>query len=508
MQPAAGHALLQRRTNQEKVETVGEKVVPTFPDALKNAGAGCVVAAGQTCYVELPDGNTYLGQCGSKGWSGGPGHWEEFTICTVSAETSGCNDRNVGQGCRWLGFSGTCAEVDRQYGSACDIWLSGGGDIGPTSSSCPASCERAYCVAGGAHNGGVPLTNGKCTSHCSKLYNGVRYCGSGTAYTASESVDCTSCAETPSTCPSTCESSICGAGGVHNGGLQLTQGKCTAYCSQDYGGFRYCGSGTAYTSGDSVDCRGCATEPDTPTPTPTPAPTPAPISSHCPSTCHTSAGCGAGGAHNGGESLSNGWCMTYCSKPFNNYRYCGTGPSYTTSASIDCRGCAVMENAPDYPDELIKIHSHDCANAYAGGQRCSIPLPDGTISTGGSCHTRGYSAGPGHWEEVPICELAEASMCGYNTVGHPCFLFGFTGRCTVSHNKYGTTCDIWQSMDSACDAACQDPKCTAGGAHNGGKQMTDGKCVYHCSKEFSGMRYCGTGSEYTTGASVDCSGCR
>ena len=45
--------------------------------------------------------------------------------------------------------------------------------------------------------------------------------------------------------------STCKAGGVQDGGVSLVDGKCQAWCSN--GG--YCGTGSAYKTSGSTDCR-------------------------------------------------------------------------------------------------------------------------------------------------------------------------------------------------------------------------------------------------------------
>lgn len=69
---------------------------------------------------------------------------------------------------------------------------------------CPSTCSYPSCVHGEADNGGSYLDNttiwgtAGCTHYCSRPYGdaATRYCGTGTAYTTGASVDCTRCAET------------------------------------------------------------------------------------------------------------------------------------------------------------------------------------------------------------------------------------------------------------------------------------------------------------------------
>mmetsp|Transcript_124766 Transcript_124766/g.216348 ORF Transcript_124766/g.216348 Transcript_124766/m.216348 type:complete len:279 (+) Transcript_124766:94-930(+) len=70
---------------------------------------------------------------------------------------------------------------------------------------------------------------------------------------------CNACLGYDAGCPASCHESECGDGDQYNGGLPLENGRCNFHCSQPFsGGYRYCGSGEEYSSGDSVDCSGCA----------------------------------------------------------------------------------------------------------------------------------------------------------------------------------------------------------------------------------------------------------
>ena len=47
--------------------------------------------------------------------------------------------------------------------------------------------------------------------------------------------------------------------------------------------------------------------------------------------------------------------------------------------------------------------------------------------------------------------------------------------------------------------------CTKGTSHNGGEPPNDdGVCEYRCSRPIDGIRYCGEGTEYEKGDSIDC----
>ena len=48
-------------------------------------------------------------------------------------------------------------------------------------------------------------------------------------------------------------------------------------------------------------------------------------------------------------------------------------------------------------------------------------------------------------------------------------------------------------------------KCTKGSSSNEGKELNEnGVCEHYCSKPYSGVRYCGTGTDYKSGDSINC----
>lgn len=121
--------------------------------------------------------------------------------------------------------------------------------------ACPDSCQQPTCVPGIASNGGKNLTDGWCVKYCSQPFGGKRYCGEGSEYKSVGSVDCTGCAKVD--CPAACSSNSCKAGLANNGGQELVEGNCRARCSQVFGDSRYCGKGADYAGEGSVDCAGC-----------------------------------------------------------------------------------------------------------------------------------------------------------------------------------------------------------------------------------------------------------
>mmetsp|Transcript_136809 Transcript_136809/g.249382 ORF Transcript_136809/g.249382 Transcript_136809/m.249382 type:complete len:402 (+) Transcript_136809:83-1288(+) len=252
-------------------------------------------------------------------------------ICPSSCQSPQCN-----KGSSWNGgldlIDGKCTQHCsmhysgvRYCGSGHDYTIGPSVDCTGCALGCPSECQSPVCVKGGSHNGGIALISGKCTSHCSQSYAGVRYCGAGDEYTVG-GINCAGCKTSepepepePTTCPSSCANPSCVKGASWNGGFDLTDGKCNQYCSQPFNGVRYCGLGGEYSAG-GIDCRGCG-------------------STKCPSACESPV-CGKGASWNGGIELTNGKCTSWCSKPYNGARYCGNGAKYSGADSIDCSGCA------------------------------------------------------------------------------------------------------------------------------------------------------------------------
>jgi len=127
--------------------------------------------------------------------------------------------------------------------------------------TCPAGCQAPMVQPGSAGNGGLALTGNLCTARASQRFGDIRYCGSGGAYDAADSLDCSGCrsqvASAHPSCPYTCMAPACMHGSSANGGIQLAGDRCTARCSNSYGEQRYCGTGGVYEEPGSVDCTGC-----------------------------------------------------------------------------------------------------------------------------------------------------------------------------------------------------------------------------------------------------------
>lgn len=241
---------MQRKTQQKKLAAINYGFTG-IPDELTRSACQLNAYPGDPCEVKMPDGSSQHGRCRATN--------VHRLFCELS-QGSNCITDLSGQPCTWFGFSGSCSSVayfegdigENTNDTACDIW---------TSSTCPSLCKSLSCSEGKTDNGGMPLAHGRCRHYCSEELDGYRYCGSGSAYTTSGSVDCRGCAvETKlvsTSCPASCTSPSCGNGDPANGGMKLKKNVCTHHCSEVDGEYRYCGKGNHYTSGKSVDCRAC-----------------------------------------------------------------------------------------------------------------------------------------------------------------------------------------------------------------------------------------------------------
>lgn len=161
---------------------------------------------------------------------------------------------------------------------------------------------------------------------------------------------------------------------------------CTAHCSRPFGGQRYCGTSSTYTGQDSIDCTGCAPDPNL-----------------CPQDCFAPT-CSAGSSGNGGTPLLDMHrCTDSCSQLYSGKRYCGTGSAYTGEGSIQCSGCAKLSCSyreakegevcldDGSPYELTKIGtSKECSSAsqslgYQWQETLSSNVP-------GGCYVNDYAA--------------------------------------------------------------------------------------------------------------------
>merc|ERR1712113_474794 len=61
-------------------------------------------------------------------------------------------------------------------------------------SACPSECQSPHCSSGfEPYDGWKSLDGDKCYYHCSKAYEGIRYCGTGRDFMGPGSVDCSGC---------------------------------------------------------------------------------------------------------------------------------------------------------------------------------------------------------------------------------------------------------------------------------------------------------------------------
>ena len=128
-------------------------------------------------------------------------------------------------------------------------WLAAGVQL-PSTATCPVECWS--CNDGSGKTGGVSLTNGMCTSHCSKQTPGVTgwnssWTGTPTCNSVSKGTDC-------SGCPST------GFGGLGSNTKKFFNfwdwlGKCTGTGNHGYG----CCTGTLdFASCTDASCSNCS----------------------------------------------------------------------------------------------------------------------------------------------------------------------------------------------------------------------------------------------------------
>lgn len=298
------------------------------------------------CTVRMPDGSSKEGVCQAS--SGG-----RTGICGVTPAALGlCSRMRLGKACTWAGFTGVCvADANDYIGHVCDVWANKPimlSNLATTTAAptakCPDQCRSPACKAGKGGNGGFALQyNGVCSHTCSKAYGGVRYCGTGHAYTYGDSIDCSGCKEA---CPPCCKDPSCVKGAAHNGGLPLVSGSCQHVCSKPFGPVRYCGSGSAYMQPKSIDCTACVE--GGPGGSGGSGGSGDEIVATCSAKC-ASPTCVRGAAYNGGSALTKGRCNQHCSREYGGVRYCGWGDAHTTGDSIDCRPCMDDQyvHAPD-----------------------------------------------------------------------------------------------------------------------------------------------------------------
>ena len=127
-------------------------------------------------------------------------------------------------------------------------WMGVSGEL-PSTATCPSECWS--CNDGSGKTGGVALTNGMCTSHCSKQSSGVTgwnpsWTGTPTCNSVSKGTDC-------SGCPST-------GFGAGNGSKQIFNfwdwlGKCTGTGNH---GFGCCTGSLDFASCTDANCSNCS----------------------------------------------------------------------------------------------------------------------------------------------------------------------------------------------------------------------------------------------------------
>jgi len=83
------------------------------------------------------------------------------------------------------------------------------------------------------------------------------YCNSSGKATTAKTNPTTKTTATQLACPLLCTSPNCKEGASFNEGMALVSEQCTAYCSKEFSGQRYCGKGPDYKEGDFIDCSQC-----------------------------------------------------------------------------------------------------------------------------------------------------------------------------------------------------------------------------------------------------------
>ncbi|CAE8657056.1 unnamed protein product [Polarella glacialis] len=253
----------------------------------------------------------------------------------ITPSTSNTCSQSVADGSKawtWSSYGAQCCNCWQMTSTATTTTT-------PMSGGCPSDCSVPMCQAGNPSNGGKALVAGTCTASCSEVMGTARYCGTGSTYASTGSVNCQACAATTTTttttpmsgsCPSGCLDPMCQAGNPSNSGKALVAGTCTASCSEVMGTARYCGTGSIYASTGSVNCQACAATTTTTTTTP--------MSGSCQSDCLDPM-CQAGNPSNGGKALVAGTCTASCSEVMGTARYCGTGSIYASTGSVNCQAC-------------------------------------------------------------------------------------------------------------------------------------------------------------------------
>lgn len=334
-----------------------------------------------SCETIMPDGTTRTGRCTPFGQAYGPALCSTYSPCSTA-----------GAPCTADGFAGTCSDefsfvANSQH--VCDIW----------------SSQK-------------PITTTSTTT---------------TTLTTTK-------APSPTTCPTSCQSPQCAPGSSTNGGIPLQSGKCVAVCSKKYGNMRYCGSGDAYTKGDSIDCSPCAS----------PYVFAAVGSAACPSgrsPVSSLTACQAGvtvsGVHytwNGAQNSKCHWnwpagptCFAWGTKLY--FSECGSsGKPISTDGHLGiCKKVVIPTSVA-----AAVACTWRPENAYPDTDNsCETIMPDGTTKTG-RCTPYGAAYGPAR------CSTHSSCL----TVGAPCTADGFTGKCSDELTFFATmshVCDIWSN---------------------------------------------------------------
>jgi hypothetical protein len=320
-------------------------------------------------------------------------------------------------------------------------------------------------------------------------------------------------------CPTSCGSKKCSDGPATNGGQKLVGGVCTARCSGETNGTRYCGEGKEYEGCDSVDCGSCVpgavptnkptlkpssgpTPGPTPSPTPSPscvpscAPTPDPTDVPTPPTPCPSCKPTPCPTHEPTAPPTSEPSGTNCPTP---RPPCPTGAPTTAPTG---RPTFYLPPAPASPP--CKKPCGQPKQAYCP-TACTAP----TCAQGDAAKGGIKLMGPSSNVCIARCSRSdEAQSQRYCGIG-PLFEGGDSMDCSGCHPGVVRARAEKFPPRGKCPSVCFAPNCKEGSADNGGATIISGVCTAHCSRSdiYGGLRYCGIGKPYESGDSADCTQC-
>jgi hypothetical protein len=321
-------------------------------------------------------------------------------------------------------------------------------------------------------------------------------------------------------CPTTCGARKCKDGPESNGGMKLVRGVCTARCSTEKDGWRYCGQGADYETCDSVDCGSCVPGPAEPTkspskkptggPTPAPTPCPTPCPSCQPTPCPTPDPTPESAPPTCAPTKCPTKCPTPtptgCPTPEPSCSNCPTPappqPTGTPTGGPTQRPTFWLPPAPRPPP--CKGPCGQPKQAYCPSACTSPTCVRGDIRNGGT-----ELEGPHGNTCVGRCSRSDVGQSQRSCGIGPEYEGGDSLDCSACHPGVGQARASKVKPHAPCPPVCQAPHCQDGSPDNGGALLMNGMCTTHCSRSeiYGGIRYCGIGKEYEDGDSVDCTQC-